>query len=106
MTSRRTLWCTKKIKKVACGIEVFSLVKKIPLFQEICITLSELAEDTLPIIDIFQVTTVKPQKFNFSQLKINAEMPLCMICQILSHSLDAFSKMIRFNLTAPVAFWR
>ena len=59
-------------------------------------------EDTLPFIDIFQVTTVKPQKFKFSQLKINAEMPLCMICQILSHSLDAFSKIIRFNLTAPV----
>ena len=87
---------------MVCGIEVFSLVKKFPLFQEICITLSELAEDTLPIIDIFQVTTVKPQKFNFSQLKINAEMPLCMICQKLSHSLDALSKMIRFNLMLPL----
>ena len=29
-------------------------------------------------------------------------MPLCVICQILSHSLDTFSKIIRFNLTAPV----
>ena len=28
MTSRRPYWGTKKIKKVACGIEVFSLVKQ------------------------------------------------------------------------------
>ena len=69
MTSWRTHWCTKKIKKVAWGIEVFPLVKKFPFFQEICITLSELAEDTLHIIYIFQVTTVKPQKFNFMSIK-------------------------------------
>ena len=34
-------------------------------------------EDTLPFIDVFQVTTVKPQKFNFSQLRVHAETFLC-----------------------------
>ena len=59
-------------------------------------------EDTLPFIGIFQITTVKPQKFNFSQSKTHSQILLCMICVILSRSLDIFTKLIRFNLMLPL----
>ena len=45
MTSKRPYWCTKLIKKAGCGTEVFSLVKKVLLFQETCIAADHVSEN-------------------------------------------------------------